>query len=507
MFPDPVQTRARERELFAGNPGMEAATLAEAGHALARVLARHFPQPGTVLVFAGPGHNGADALLAAGHLVSSGWTPRVCAVSPSGRSPAPATTAAMNALAATGAAVFLMDRAPDPTWPRPWVVLDGLCGIGARLPLEGEFAAAVRTILELRDLHGAFVAAVDLPSGLDGSTGESTGPCVTADLTVAMAVVKRGLVLAPSNTGRLALATIASLPAFQAEGEPEECLITSELIGPWLPPRAHDLHKGTAGKIAILAGSPGMTGAAALAAMGALHGGAGLVHVFCAPESVAEVAPRCPPEIMVRPWPRGGLASFPAPEFDAIAIGPGIGRQLDASLPAFVRGCPVPLLLDADALNGLARQCGPTLPFSGESAAPRLLTPHPGEFARLAPDLANLPRAEAATGFSRRFPGCALLLKGPRTIVTRRGAPVAYNPTGNSGLASGGSGDVLAGLAAALLARLSDPWMAGCAAAWLHGRAAELATTYGNETTESLHASATARHLGPAWSSLRRRDP
>jgi NAD(P)H-hydrate epimerase len=413
----------------------------------------------------------------------------------------------MEAITGAGASVIPLPPPPDPSWPRPWVALDGLCGIGARLPLAGEFAAAVGTIHRLRDLHGASVVAVDLPSGLDGTTGEATEPCVTADLTVAMAVVKRGLVLAPSITGRLALASIPSLPLFQAPGEPEECLVTSEMIGPWLPPRPHDLHKGLAGKIAIIAGSPGMTGAAALASMGALHGGAGLVHVFSAPQSVDEVAKRCPPEIMVRPWPKNGLSSFPCSDFDAIAIGPGIGRHLDASLPGFVRHCNVPLLIDADALNGLALQSGSTPPWKDSGPAARLLTPHPGEFARLAPDLAVLPRPQAALEFSRRFPGCTLLLKGPRTIVTRHGAPVAYNQTGNSGLASGGSGDVLAGLGAALLARLSDPWMAGCAAAWLHGRAAELAITYGNETPESLHATATALHLGPAWSSLRRRDP
>ena len=507
MFPDPVQTRARERDLFDGNPGLEAATLAEAGTALARVLACHFPEPGTLFVFAGPGHNGADALLAARHLVSSGWSAGTCLVLSSGRSPAPATGATMDALADAGAPAFSPDAVPDPALPRPWVVLDGICGIGARLPLEREFAVAVQAINRMRDRLGAHVVAVDLPSGLDGASGEAAGPCVTADLTVAMAVVKRGLVLAPARTGRLALAPISGLPAFQTDGEPEECLITSDLIGPWLPPRAHDLHKGTAGKIAIIGGSAGMTGAAALAGMGALHGGAGLVHVFCAPASADEVAVRCPPEIMIRAWPEGGLACFPAADFDAIAIGPGIGRELDASLPAFIRHCPVPLLIDADALNGLAWQTGKSLPFGEAAPAARLITPHPGEFARLAPDLTTLPRAQAAVEFSRRFPGCTLLLKGPRTIVTRRGAPVAYNQTGNSGLASGGSGDVLAGLGTALLARLSDPWMAGCAAAWLHGRAAELATTYGNETPESLHASATARHLGLAWSSLRRRDP
>lgn len=507
MFPDPVQTRARERDVFDGNPGLESATLVEAGEALAHSVACHFPKPGTLVVFAGPGHNGADALLAAGHLRARGWVVRVRFVCPAGRSPVPATAGALAALTSAGVPVFSAAPTRDPAQARPWVVLDGICGIGARLPLDGEFAQAVREINRLREQSGAHVVAVDLPSGLDGATGKAFEPCVTAELTVAMAVVKRGLVLGPSRTGRLVLASLAGLPVFQTDEELQECLITSELVGPWLPPRPHDLHKGTAGKIAILAGSPGMTGAAALAAMGALHGGAGLVYVFCTPEAVSEVAYRCSPEVMVRPWPKHGLASFPAADFDAIAIGPGIGRHLDASLPGFIRNCPVPLLIDADALNGLALQSRKSLPIDPKPPAPRLVTPHPGEFARLVPDLAALPRTAAAVEFSRRYTGCTLLLKGPRTIVSRYGAPVAYNQTGNSGLASGGSGDVLAGLGAALLARLSDPWMAGCAAAWLHGRAAEIATTHGNESPESLHATATARQLGAAWTSLRQRDP
>ena len=507
MFPGPDQTRAREREWFAAHPGCEAAALAEAGHGLARAIATHFPRPGTLFVVAGPGHNGADALLAAGHLLAAGWQTRAHLVSPA-RSPAPATGAAWDDLISRdGAEHFDPADTPRDTPPRPWVVLDGLCGIGARLPLEGDWAAAVRAMNEWRTRHGAHVVAVDLPSGLDGATGIASDPCVTADLTVTLAVVKRGLILAPERTGRLVLVPLHNLPAFAAAGEPEETLITADQIGPWLPPRPHDLHKGTAGKIAIIAGSPGLTGAAALAAVGALHGGAGLVSVFCAPDSLAEVAARCPVEIMVRPWPREGLGGFPAGEFDAVAIGPGCGRLLDASLPGFIRHCPVPLVVDADALNGLARGGPPAFSHGSASRAARLLTPHPGEFARLAPDLAGAARPAAAVEFSRRFPGCALLLKGSRTIVTRHGQPVAYNQTGNSGLASGGSGDVLAGLAAALLARLPDPWMAGCAAAWLHGRAAELAITYGNESPESLHATATARWLGPAWSSLRQRDP
>jgi NAD(P)H-hydrate epimerase len=321
-----------------------------------------------------------------------------------------------------------------------------------------------------------------------------------------IAAVKRGLVLADRQVGRLVLLPLVSLPAPVTDDGVDEVFLTADLVGPWLPPRVHDLHKGGAGRIALICGSQGMTGAAALAALGALHGGAGLVHVFCPGGVVGEVAARCPPEAMVRELPGHGLAGFPAEDFDVIVLGPGCGRHLDSAMPAFVRRCARPLVLDADALNGLARQCGPAgLPLKNPPAE-RLVTPHPGEFARLAPDLAEHPRPEAARAFAARFPGTTLLLKGARTIIARSDRALAYNSTGHHGLASGGSGDVLAGLAAALLVRQPDAWRAAGAAAWLHGRSAELTCIHGNESPESLVASTTARWLGQAFRSLARRD-
>lgn len=503
MFPSPDQMRDHESSWFASH-GTVAEAVEEAGAGIARIFRQFFPNPGTLWLFLGHGHNAADALVAARHLAGAGWTVRHHFANPDS-SLAPLATTALTLLAS--ASRGFVPESPDASLPRPWVAVDGLCGIGARLPIGGPLGRAIRSINHWRDSHGASVLAIDLPSGLDGGDGSACDPCVTADLTITIAAVKRGLVRNPARVGRLALLPLATLPAPDPSGGPDEILLTAETIGPWLPPRPHDLHKGGAGRIALIAGSPGMTGAAALMAMGALHGGAGLITIFTSPECVAEVARRCPPEAMVRALPAGGLQSFPCADFDVIGLGPGCARTLDATLPGFVRHCPCPLVIDADAINGLVRQCGATaLPIDPTGAA-RLLTPHPGEFARLAPDLAGLPRAEAATLFVARYPGATLLMKGAISIVAAQGMPLAHNQSGNSGLASGGTGDVLAGLAAALLHRTGNhPWRAAAAAAWLHGRSAELICTHGNTSTESLLASTTAIGLGAAFLSLVRRD-
>ena len=493
--------RDHEAAWFAGGHGA-ADAVAEAGAGIARIFRQHFPHPGTLWLFLGHGHNSADALVAARHLAAAGWTVRHHFAAPD--KPLADLTAQAAAGLGTRSEEFT-PASPDPAMPRPWVAVDALCGIGARLPVTGPLATAIGRIQHWRDAHGASVLAIDIPSGLDAANGQATSPCVTADLTITVAAVKRGLVHNPDAVGRLALLPLATLPAPEIPGDHEEILLTADVIGPWLPPRPHAMHKGTAGRIALIAGSPGMTGAAALMALGALHGGAGLVTVFTHPACVDEVARRCPPEAMVRALPASGLQGFPCVDFDVIGLGPGCGRTLDAALPAFVRHCPRPLVIDADALNALARQSSVAALADARHAA-RVITPHPGEFARLAPDLTGLPRDRAAAAFVARYPGATLLLKGAVSIIAGHGQPIGFNQTGCSGLASGGTGDVLAGLATAILHRTGIPWRAAAAAAWLHGRSAELICTYGNASPESLLASTTARELGAAFHSLVRRD-
>ena len=499
----PAGMRAAEAAVLASG-GEAGAAMDEAGARLAGLVRDWFPKTaGTVFLALGSGHNAGDALVAARHLSRAGWTARHWFADPA-RPLADLTRARFEALGADTRAID--PENPEPLWPRPWVVLDGLVGLNARLPLDDSLARAVGSINSLRNRHQAFVVAVDLPSGLDGLSGQPGDPCVVADLTATLASVKSGLLedAAVPVVGRLALLPLSTLPV--AGGEASLALATSDFLSGLLPPRPHDLHKTRAGRVGILAGSPGMTGAAALAAHGALRAGSGVVTVFAPPGCAAEIAARCRPEIMVREWSVRPEPDTLADSFDALVIGPGAGRSLDASAARLFRHLAKPAVFDADALNALARESAAGMP-SLPAAAPRLLTPHPGEFARLDPGSAGLPRREAARRFACTHPGSALLLKGPRTIVAQDGRPVAYNPTGHHGLATAGTGDVLAGIAGAMMARQPDAWTCGLLAAWLHGRASELACCHGHDTPESLAATALAEWLGPAFRSLRHHDP
>jgi ADP-dependent NAD(P)H-hydrate dehydratase / NAD(P)H-hydrate epimerase len=260
-------------------------------------------------------------------------------------------------------------------------------------------------------------------------------------------------------------------------------------------------HKGHAGRVAVHAGSGTYAGAAVLAAIGALRGGAGWVTLHVPEEGHARAAALCPPEIIVRAVPEATAALDEA--CDARVLGCGWG-ELDARQQArlidSLRGSDVPTVIDADALNALSWH-----PLAGIFLENHLLTPHPGEFRRLAPDLAELPAEEAAREFVLRHPA-TLLLKGARTCIARRGEPLRCNPTGGPGMACGGQGDFLAGLLAALLACPRGRSLAESAAlgAWLAGRAAEIACLREGHSEESLSPSDSARWLGQAWEDWRR---
>ncbi len=513
MLPTPAQMSEFERQAFASGGDADAA-MDEAGAALASWVRSRHPGPGTLFLFLGRGHNAGDALVAARHLADAGW--RVHHHFACDGAPAPRTAARLAALGPTSSP---FDPATIPAdSPRPWVLLDGLVGIGARLPLSTDLTHAVEHINALRRSHGAHTVAVDVPSGLDADTGLPGKPTVTADSTATMAVAKAGLVAdsAIPFVGRLAVLRLASLP-WPDEKAPATLVADSTFLAPFLPQRPHTLHKGSAGRIALLAGSSAYSGAAALAASGALHAGAGLITLFAPKEALPLVIPRCPPEIIIRPM--DDFHHSHTAEFDAIGIGPGLGDTPLPFLGPLIRHAPVPLVLDADALNQTAAGVHGRALESAELPGARILTPHPGEFARLAgtsgdtakaggPGTPHTTRAEAARRFANAHPAVTLLLKGPLSIVVADGHPLAYNPTGGNALATGGSGDVLTGITTALVARLPNkPWHAAILAAWLHGRAAENAQSHGNESAESLAPSALARWLGSAFTDLRHRTP
>ncbi len=482
----------RSLEASAFRRGVAAESLMDrAGEGIARRLLAEFPKPGLAVGYIGKGNNGGDALAALRHLRAAGWSIVLRGAYPEidwGVLP-------RRKLRELGIAPS--DQRPDPAGhPGPCLLLDGLLGIGASGPLRPPLAALAAEMAELRNTRGAVVAAMDLPSGMDADRGD--GDAVTADLTFTVGAPKAGLATAAgiSRAGRLFLVPLDELPL---PGEGPLQLFSPEAFPGLLAPRPHDFHKGQAGRLGLLAGSPGMGGAAVLAATAALHAGAGLVTLHVERDFLPSLAAAVPPEIMVRASDDPVADAFDAGH-QALVIGPGTGHASVAwqqRLLERLAGAPTPALIDADALNLLA-------------AAGRLdllrphhvATPHPGEFRRLAPDLADLDRLPAATAFVARHP-CTLLLKGARTLVAAAGESTRFNPTGHAGMASGGQGDVLAGVGGALLAAGLRPLDAASLAAWLCGRAAELALAEGPFTP----AGATLRHLGAAvrdWQECRR---
>jgi NAD(P)H-hydrate epimerase len=255
------------------------------------------------------------------------------------------------------------------------------------------------------------------------------------------------------------------------------------------------VHKGDCGRVGIVAGSPGFAGAAVMCAEAALHAGAGLVTLYVEPAIQATVAARVSPEVMVHTFttPRALLER----QHDALAIGPGLGRDRDAEALEVIARAALPMVIDADALNALAARPDAAWTFPG----PRLVTPHPGEMQRLVPGSIHRPRREVAEKFVERHP-VTLLLKGARTIVAERGRPLSYNTTGSPGMATGGMGDVLTGVCVALAGQGLDLYDAARLGAWLCGRAAEVATARG-ESDESLSATHVIHHLGAAFRELR----
>lgn len=461
-----------------------------AGERLGRAIGRFFPHPGTIVSYLGKGHNAGDALVALRVLRDQfGWKIATRHAYPMAEC-APLTQKKWDELGVR----FSFDRAP--LWrdlEGPLVLLDGLLGSGTSRALRAPLLKLAVEMATLRQQAGARVAAVDMPSGIDADTGLISPGTVVADVTFMIGNAKYGVMSghAASTTGALALVPVEPLAASRTADR--------ELIAPqthdWgKSPRPFDFHKGMAGRVAILAGSEAYAGAAVLAATGALRGGAGLITLFVPASARSLIASKCPPEIIVRGYhdPREVLEF----RFDALVTGCGLGEMDDAmadGLLDLISNTRVPTVVDADALNLIAKR-GATDVLTEI----HVLTPHPGEFARLAPDLGDLPREEAARGFADRVPA-TLLLKGSRTIVTRKGEPLRCNSTGTPGMATGGHGDLLAGVIGARLAGGDSPVDAASLGAWICGRSAEIALNERDLSEESLAPSDVLQSLGAAF--------
>ncbi|MBD5133863.1 MAG: NAD(P)H-hydrate dehydratase [Clostridiales bacterium] len=421
----------------------------------------------SAIVFCGPGNNGGDGVAAARLLLEMGWRVKCVLVGDRAKMTDDCLEMERRLVEAGG---MLEDF--DPEWERkrqymPFdVAIDALFGVGLTRDLEGDAALAVR----MTRWGTGWVVSADVPSGIHADTGDVMGTAVKADVTVTFSRGKPGLFVGQgaAHSGRVVVADIG-IPEDLYPPRPQTVLVERELLS--LPRRPADSHKGDFGKLFILAGSRGYTGAAALCARAAVRGGAGLTTLAVPGDVYPILAAKCCDEVMVWPWPESDEAVVEkAKGCTAAVIGPGLGQGERGSrlVLRLMKELTCPIILDADGLNLISRHIN----ILDERAGETILTPHDGEFARLSGcELPVRDRLGAAREFAGRH-HCTLVLKGWRTIVSMGGG-CAVNSTGNPGMAKGGSGDALAGLMGALAAqKLPD---AAALAVWLHGRAGDLA--------------------------------
>ncbi len=487
-----AQMKALEERAFAD--GVKAVDLMEeAGKKIAQAVTQFFPGAGKCVVFFGKGHNGGDALVAARHLASWSWEIELRPAFP--KESWSELTAKKHAEYEAFAGSF-----EETVWrtqsPPAFVVLDGLLGIGAGGALRDPIRSAVREINRLRTTANARVFAIDLPTGLDPDSGAADPDAVAADFTLTIGFAKRGLLAdcATPLVGRLAVLPLDELTA-RVTGT-GDTVATPANLASLLPRRRFDMHKGDCGRVGIVAGSRGFAGAAVLAAEACVRAGAGLITLFVTEDIYPIVAAGIAPEVMVKPV-ASYLEVFDTP-CDVLATGPGLGRSRRDEVLELITRAEQLTIIDADGLNLLATQ----LDILDRCAGPRLLTPHPGEMARLDPASKGRARRETVEAFTARWPH-TLLLKGSRTLIGQREHPVSYNTTGSPGMATGGMGDVLTGVCAALAGQGLALYDAARLGAWLCGRAAEIALVVGGESEESLTPTALTAHLGRAFEELR----
>ncbi len=443
-------------------------------------LLEHLPgRLGRVLVVGGPGNNGGDGWALCRHLRLAGFEPLGLLLGNPARLRGDAR---LNWEASRRMGIELHHASPEQgagciekLSADASLLVDGVFGTGLDRPVQGGFAEA----LEAMGRASLPRVALDVPSGVCADTGRLLGPAPRCAMTVSFGVFKRGLWQHPgrAHAGRLVAVSIgAPVPT-----EPSAALFGVEEAARHISARAPEMHKGRAGRILVVAGSQGMGGAAVLAARGALRGGAGLVTVASRAAWAGRGVPGLP-EAMCRPLPEGEagaeVALREAERADVVVLGPGLGLDETAARIAvrLALSCPVPIVLDADALTAWAEQ---GLERLQEAPGPRWLTPHPGEAARLLRcrmQGVQEDRYEAARRLAARS-GQTVVLKGPGTVVAPAGGKgtVYVCPRGTPALATGGTGDVLAGLCGALMASEGSDAEVAASAVLLHAIAGERA--------------------------------
>jgi NAD(P)H-hydrate epimerase len=489
-----MQEMDRQTIALHGIPGLE--LMENAGRGATRVLLDQFGNQvrAGVGIFCGKGNNGGDGFVIARCLAEKGIDVTVYLL---------AKTAALKGDAAANLErlvpldIRVIEIPDEDTFSKTksslsdyGLLVDAILGTGLTSDVRGLFETVINFINAL-NRTGIAVFAVDIPSGLNADTGQPCGTCIQAQGTATFGLAKIGHFIYPGAeyTGTLEIIDIGIPGSIVQAVDPKQYLLTSQQIRNYFKPRSADTHKGRTGHLLVIAGSPGKTGAAAMTAMSAMRAGAGLVTLGIA-ESLNPILETQVLEVMSAPLPEnqngvlGNSAIKDLKKMEAgktcLAIGPGIGQaeETRSLVKKIINQSQIPVVIDADGLNNIAGQTQ----LLKRIKCPAVLTPHPGEMARLmdvTPAEVQQNRLQCARDFATNFK-VHLVLKGAATVIAHPDGSAYMNPTGNPGMASGGMGDVLTGVLAGFITQGFSPEAAAHAAVYVHGAAADtLAKTIG----------------------------
>jgi hydroxyethylthiazole kinase-like uncharacterized protein yjeF len=450
------------RAIDAGTPAR--VLMQHAGEAAAAEIARAFEvtREATINIFVGPGNNGGDGWVVARALASRGARVFVFEAGE-------ARSEESKAERALALPMVTQGESPDAQ-----IVVDALLGVGSKGAPRGDIAECIARIAAAR-ARGAAVISLDVPSGVDADSGDSTG-AVHADLTISFGTLKRGLAIARRVAGRTLVCDIGLGEGADEDAMPR--LVDARWVRTHVPRISADAHKGTRRKLIILGGQVGMAGAPMLAARAAMRSGIGMVRVMVARENVP-IVQAAVPEALAHTWPGSAaeVESDITQWADGLVIGPGLGASYGsrALVERVLREYRGPVVLDADALNVFAGEPEQLGELIGDR--PALLTPHPMELARLlGVHISDVLARRFAIGVElAQRTRAVVLVKGVPTVVCDASGRRLVSCAGTPVLAAAGSGDLLSGIAGTLLTQIGDAHVAGACAAWAHGRAAEIA--------------------------------
>ncbi len=510
------------KTIASGIPSIE--LMENAGRAVVRAIkSRYAPLEGKrVSIFCGKGNNGGDGLVIARLLTKEKTKIRIFLLTRKEKLKKDPKTNLKKALKQKIEIIEIVTfrrlEKFEQEVKKADLIVDAILGTGIKGTPKGLEAKAIKFINTLKKP----IVSVDIPSGVEGSTGRVPGEAIRADLTITFGLSKIGLVVYPGAgyAGKLKVADIGIPKRFLEDERIKVNLIAKEEISTYLEPRRPDTHKGTYGHLFVIAGSVGMTGAATLTSQaaslcfGALRSGVGLVTLGI-PESLNEIMEIKLTEGMTLPLPESKKKTLSlkaekeiiefSEKADALALGPGLStnKETQQLVINLIKKISLPMIIDADALNALVSHLSILRPATSDQR-PAIITPHPGEMARLIGKKAKEVqenRIRIAGDFAQKYK-VIVVLKGARTVISDPEGNIYINPTGNPGMASAGVGDVLTGMIGSLLAQRIEPLKAAKMGVYLHGLAGDLAAQEKGE--ESLVASDVLEKLPQAFKSLRK---